>query len=154
MPTSTKKTKTKPAAGRKQKNKKNGGLEGAIAGLASNLRPARKSTRAQKSSNRRLGRIAAGAGVGTPPQRPSRKGLVGIAAGAGLGGVAMAQRRRRARPDEATTGSPAMTTGSPAKVPAHAMQDVSAAAHPDHANDPNGGGEDGDPKGLGCADAA
>jgi hypothetical protein len=147
MPTSTKKTKTKPAAGRKQKNKKHGGLGGAIAGLASNLRPARKSTRAQKSSNRRLGRIAAGAGVGTRPQRPSRKGLVGIAAGAGLGGVAMAQRRRRARPDETTTGSPA-------KVPAHAMQDVSAAAHPDHANDPNGGGEDGDPKGLGCADAA
>ena len=131
----------------KSKSKKNGGLGGAIAGLASNLRPARKSTRAQKSSNRRRGRIAAGAGVGTRPQRPSRKGLVGIAAGAGLGGVAMAQRRRRAHQNEATSGSPA-------EPPTHAMQDVSAAAHPDHANDPNGGGGHGDPKGPGRADAA
>jgi hypothetical protein len=142
MPTSTKKTKTKPAAGRKHKNKKNGGLGGAIAGLASNLRPARKSTRAQKSSNRRLGRIATGAGVGTRPHRPSRKGLVGIAAGAGLGGVAMAQRRRRAYQNKATSGSPGET-------PAPAVQDV-----PAHASDANGGGEHGDPKGPGCADAA
>ena len=147
MPTSMKKSSTKPAAGSKPKNKKKGGLGGAIAGLASNLSPEQKSTRARKSSNRRLGRIAAGAGVGTLPQRPSRKGLVGIAAGAGLGGVAMAQRRRRARQNEATTGSPAET-------PAPAMQNVAAAARPGHANDPNGGGEHGDPKGPGFADAA
>jgi hypothetical protein len=147
MPTSTKKSHTKPAAGRKPNNKKTGGLRGAIAGLASNLRPARKSSRPRKSSHRRLGRVAAGAGMGTRPQRPSRKGLVGIAAGAGLGGVAMAQRRRRAHHAEAATGSRA-------KVPAHDMHDVSAAAHPDHTNDPNGGGEHGDPKGLGRADAA
>ena len=147
MPTSTKKSHTKPAAGRKPKNKKTGGLRGAIAGLTSNLRMGRKSPRPRTSSNRRLGRIAAGAGMGTRPQRPSRKGLVGIAAGAGLGGVAMAQRRRRAHQNEATNGSPA-------EPPAHAMQYVSAAAHPDHANDPNGGGGHGDPKGPGRADAA
>ena len=136
-----------PTKTNKSKNKKTGGLAGALAGLASNLRPASKSTRAQKSSSRRRGRIATGAGVGTRPQRPSRKGLVGIAAGAGLGGVAMAQRRRRAHRGE-------VATGSPAKAPAHAMHDVSAAAQPDHANDPNGGGEHGDPKGAGRADAA
>jgi hypothetical protein len=143
----TTKNKTRPAAGRKPKNKKSGGLGGAIAGFASNLRPARKSARAQKSSNGRLGRIAAGAGMGTRPQRPSRKGLVGIAAGAGLGGVAMAQRRRRAHPSQATNAPPA-------EPPAHAMQDVSATAHPDHAHDANGGGEHGDPKGTSRADAA
>jgi hypothetical protein len=147
MPTSTKKSNTKPAAGRKPKDKKTGGLRGAIAGLASNLRPARKSPRPRKSSNRRLGRIAAGAGMGTRPQRPSRKGLVGIAAGAGLGGVAMAKRHRRAQQNDATTRSPGET-------PAPGMKDVPAASHPDHANDPNGGGERGDPKGPGVADAA
>jgi hypothetical protein len=147
MPTNTNKSKTKPAAGRKPKKKRSGGLGGAIAGLASNLRPARKSTRARKSSNKRLGRIAAGAGVGTRPLRPSRKGLVGIAAGAGLGGVAMAKRRRHAHQNEATNRPPG-------EAPAAAMQDVRAAAHPEHANERNGGEEDGDPKGPGLADAA
>jgi hypothetical protein len=136
-----------PTKTNKSKNKKNGGLAGAIAGLASNLRPSRKSARAQKSSSRRRGRIATGAGVGTRPQRPSRKGLVGIAAGAGLGGVAFAERRRRGHQKKATSGSPAEPS-------AHAMRDVSAAAHPDDANDPNGGGEHGDPKVAGRADAA
>ena len=147
MPTSTKKSKTKPRAGRKPKNEKNGRLGGAIAGFASNLRPARKSTLARKPSNRRLIGIAAGAGMGTRPLRPSRKGLVGIAAGAGLGGVAVAKRRRRAHQNEATNRPPGET-------PASAMQDVPAAAHPDHANDPNGRGEHRDPKGSGFADAA
>jgi hypothetical protein len=112
MPTTTKKSKSKPPAGRKPKNKKNGGLGGAIAGFASNLRPARKSTRARKSSNRRLDRIAAGAGIGSRPLRPSRKGLVGIAAGAGLGGVAVAKRRRRAHQNEATNRRPGETPAS------------------------------------------
>jgi hypothetical protein len=147
MPTSTKKSKTKPPAGRKPKNKKNGRLGGAIAGFASNLRPASKSTRARKSSNRRLDRIAAGAGIGTRQLRPSRKGLVGIAAGAGLGGVAVAKRRRRGHQSEATNRPPGETRAS-------AMQDVPAAAHPDHASDPNGGGGHGDSKGSGFADAA
>ncbi len=95
MPTSTKKRKSRPPVGRKPKNQKNGGLGGAIARLASNVRPTTKNTRARKPSNTRLDRVAAGAGMRTRPTRPSRKGLVGIAAGAGLGGAAMAKRRRR-----------------------------------------------------------
>jgi hypothetical protein len=94
MPTSTNKSRRRPA-GRKPKNKQGGGMGGAIARLTSNLRPARKSTRGRKSSNTRRGHKAVGAGIGTRPLRPSRKGLVGVAAGAGLGGVALAKRRRR-----------------------------------------------------------
>lgn len=47
MPTSTKKRKSRPPVGRKPKNHKNGGLGGAIARLASNVRPTKKDTRAQ-----------------------------------------------------------------------------------------------------------
>ena len=119
MPTNINRSKTKPAPGRKTKNKKNSGLGGSIAGFASSLRPSRKRGRTQKSSNRRLGQIAAGAGRGTRPQRPSRKGLVGIAAGAGLGGVAMAQRRRRAHPDNASDPTGGGNHGDP-KGPARA----------------------------------
>jgi hypothetical protein len=146
MPTSTKKSKTRPPTGRRPKYKENGGLGGAMARLASRLRPARKSTRAHKTSKTRRDRIAAGAGMGTRPLRPSRKGLVGIAAGAGLGGVAMANRRR-AHQREATN----RPLG---EAPASAVQDVPAAAHPDRANEPSAGGEHGDPKGPGFADAA
>jgi hypothetical protein len=94
MPTSTKK-RSRPPVGRKPKNQKNGGPGGAIARLASNVRPTKKNTPARKPSNTRLDRVAAGAGMRTRPLRPSRKGLVGIAAGAGLGGAAIAKRRRR-----------------------------------------------------------
>jgi hypothetical protein len=144
MPTSTKKNKSKP--GRKPKHKNDGGLRSAIAGLASNLRPTRKSTPARKPSNKRRRRVAAGAGIRTRPLKPSRKGLVGIAAGAGLGGVAMA-KRRRGRQSQATSWPPG-------EAPDPAMQDVSAAARPHDANDPNDREENGDPKGPGFADAA
>jgi hypothetical protein len=147
MPTNTKKSKSRPPVGRKPKNKKNGGLGGAISRLASNVRLAKKNTRTRKSSNTRRDRIAVGAGVGSRPLRPSRKGLVGIAAGAGLGGVAMAKRRRRAYQHKATNRPP-----GDASTPA--MQDVPAAAHPDDAKVPNGGGGHGAPKGPDLGDAA
>lgn len=132
MPTRTKKSTTRPTGGRRSKSKKNDGLGGAMARVASRLRPA-KSTRARKPSKARRDRIAAGAGMGTRPIKPARKGLVGIAAGAGLGGVAMAKRRRRADQHEATNRPLD-------EAPAPAIQD--------------GGGEHGNPKGPGLADAA
>ena len=67
MPTSTKKRKSRPPVGRKPKNQKNGGPGGAIARLASNVRPTKKNTRARKPSNTRLDRVAAGAGMRTRP---------------------------------------------------------------------------------------
>jgi hypothetical protein len=168
MPTNTKKSKTKPSAGRKPKNSKNRGLGSAIGELASRLGPGKKggrarkpakrglagiaagagrSTRARKPSKSRKSATAAGAGVRFRPRRPSRKGLVGIAAGAGLGGAAMAKSRRRGHQGEATNW-PADVTSASAREP------VAAAAHPDQANDSNGGAEHGDPKGPGFADAA
>jgi hypothetical protein len=142
MPTSSKRNKTRP--GRKPKQEKNRGLRSVVAGLTSNLRPPKKSSRGRKSSKPRRSRIATGSGIGTRPLRPSRKGLVGIAAGAGLGGVAMATRRRRAGQNQATTWPPGEA----------ASQDASATGGPGDANYPSGGGENEGPKGPGLADAA
>jgi hypothetical protein len=72
---------------------------------------------------------------------------VGIAAGAGLAGAAVANRRRRPHPSEVTNSSPGETS-------APDTEDAPAAARPDHANDPTGAAERGDPKGPGFADAA
>lgn len=168
MPTSTKKSKTKPPAGRNPKNKKNGGLGSAIGGLASRVGPAKTGTRGRKRSNRGLGGIAAGGGLGTRtrkpskrrtrgtaagaglpirPRRPTRKGLVGIAAGAGLAGAAMAKRRGRGGQDNPTTRPPGEAPGAP-------IEDIPTAANGGRANDPNGGAGHGDPKGPDFADAA
>jgi hypothetical protein len=167
MPTSTKKSKPRPLASRKPRNKKTRGLGSAIGELASRLGPAKngtrprrpakrglvgiaagagRGTRARKPSKRRKAGTAAGSGVRFRPQRPSRKGLVGIAAGAGLGGAAMAQRRRRGHQD-ATNWPPGETSAAP-------IEAVPTAAHGDDANDPDGGARHEDPKGPDFAGGA